>query len=78
GKEAGEKIHRLLAEKEDFGTGLSFPVPVWNEHSTLTVEGLEKQSPEENRAILQDVTFTARGFQKIGVIGISGSGKSTL
>lgn len=78
GKEAGEKIHRLLAEKEDFGNNLSFPIRAWGENSVLSVEGLEKRSAEENRAILQDVTFTVRGFQKIGIIGVSGSGKSTL
>lgn len=78
GKEAGEKIHRLLAEKEDFGTGLSFPIKAWNENSILSAEGLEKRSEEENRAILHDVDFSVRGFKKIGIIGVSGSGKSTL
>ncbi|WP_018665042.1 thiol reductant ABC exporter subunit CydD [Heyndrickxia acidiproducens] len=78
GKEAGEKIHRLLAMEQGLGKDLSFPVQAWNAASTLSVEGLEKKSAEENRTILQEVSFQVHGFKKIGIIGVSGAGKSTL
>ena len=50
----------------------------WNEHSTLNVTNLSLQYNESNESSLKDISFSWKGFGKIGIIGASGAGKSTL
>ncbi len=76
GKEAGEEIQQLLKEQTVETTNLP-TVPTWTNDSTMTLSGIEKMT-KENRAILQDIDFTVKGHQKIGIVGTSGAGKSTL
>jgi PrtD family type I secretion system ABC transporter len=46
--------------------------------SQLSVEGISIVPPGDQRAIVQDVSFTLTAGQGLGVIGPSASGKSTL
>ena len=78
GKDAGEQIHRLLKKSTVKTIDSSLQVPHWTANSTLSVAGLEKNSDEEKKSILKDITFTNTGFQKVGIVGTSGAGKSTL
>lgn len=78
GKDAGEQIHRLLKKSGVKAMDSSLPIPRWNENSRLMVRGLGKDSPEEQRTILKEITFSVQGWQKIGIVGATGAGKSTL
>lgn len=52
----------------------------WTKDSTLTANGFSLQyNPDEDQAVdLKDISFTLKGYQKVGIIGMSGSGKTTL
>ncbi|MGM9945227.1 MAG: thiol reductant ABC exporter subunit CydD [Lysinibacillus sp.] len=56
----------------------SIDIPQWNENSTLNVTNLSLQYNESNQSALKDISFSWKGFGKIGIIGASGAGKSTL
>ncbi|MBS4209739.1 thiol reductant ABC exporter subunit CydD [Bacillus sp. FJAT-50079] len=76
GKEAGEQIHRLLAEKTIVQTQTE-NVPRWTNNSEMQFSQIHKRS-EEGRDILRKIDLHVKGFQKIGIVGASGAGKSTL
>lgn len=76
GKEAGEEIRGLLAEKTVERTDLP-TVSKWTGNSSMTLESIIKKS-DEDREILKDINFTVNGYQKVGIVGTSGAGKSTL
>lgn len=78
GKDAGKQIQRLLTRSFTNGNETTIEVPKWNKDSILSVKNLNKQTEEENKLILNDISIQVKGFQKIGVIGSSGAGKSTL
>lgn len=78
GKKAGERIHEILAEEKIAMSELETELPTWNEHSTLTIQHLGLQAEDEDRMILEGLSFQVEGFKKIGIIGSSGAGKSTL
>ncbi|MGX7245985.1 thiol reductant ABC exporter subunit CydD [Enterococcus quebecensis] len=50
----------------------------WTALSELSAEQLTFQYEDAIQPALKGLDFTAKGYQKIGVIGASGSGKSTL
>ena len=50
---------------------------LWSDSSVLEFSGVAYSYGEAGPGV-HDVTFTARGFEKIAVIGKSGAGKSTL
>lgn len=52
-------------------------VPAWSEDASIELAGVGFSYGDGHEA-LRDVTLSARGFARIGVIGASGSGKSTL
>ena len=56
----------------------STDIPQWNENCTLNVANLSLQYDESNDCSLKDISFSWKGFGKIGIIGASGAGKSTL
>ena len=74
GKNAMTAIREVLETPETVSEPIA--VPTWNENSTISVDNLSLDY--EGQSALTQVAFSAKGFQKIGVIGMSGSGKSTL
>lgn len=54
----------------------SEPLSAWSKSSQLVFDNVSF-SYSDHQA-LRDISLTATGFQKIGVVGLSGSGKSTL
>ncbi|MDO4400751.1 MAG: thiol reductant ABC exporter subunit CydD, partial [Coriobacteriia bacterium] len=61
----------------------SSPIGTWSADSTLELAGISfSYAPDGEHgdapAALQDVSFEARGFMRVGIVGTSGSGKSTL
>lgn len=78
GKEAGEKIHEVLAKESSEDSVYKENTTLWNEKSKLVVKGLDQYSNEEDRFLLKDIQFEVSGFKKIGIVGTSGAGKSTL
>lgn len=47
-------------------------------HVNVAYDKLNKDPNQTVDATLEDISFTAKGYQKIGLIGRSGSGKTTL
>ena len=74
GKNALASIQALIAAPDEAPD--EQPLPAWGAASRLALTGVGFSYPPFKA--LQDVSFEARGFQKIGIIGASGSGKSTL
>ena len=56
----------------------SVDIAQWNENCTLNVTNLSLQYDESKQSLLKDISFSWKGFGKIGIIGASGAGKSTL
>lgn len=56
----------------------SLPALTWDQKATLRFESVTFTYANGQRPALSGISFTATGFQKIGIIGASGSGKSTL
>ncbi|AOV06196.1 thiol reductant ABC exporter subunit CydD [Sporosarcina ureilytica] len=75
GKEAGEQIRGLLAEKTIAQKNLP-STPTWTEDRQLTFHEIGMKS--EERDILRNINFSVKGYQKIGIVGMSGAGKSSL
>lgn len=50
----------------------------WTALTELSINDLSFTYEDAGKPALNDVTFAAKGYQKIGIIGASGSGKSTL
>ncbi|KRL05936.1 transport ATP-binding protein CydC [Liquorilactobacillus oeni DSM 19972] len=75
GKNAMNAIQKILALKEPKVRQIE--IPRWQHSSTFK---LKKAifSYDKNHRALDDVSLSAVGYQKIGIIGLSGSGKSTL
>lgn len=78
GKDAGKQIHQLLAKKAETDFQLTNTVPQWTENTKLLLQGVAKQTEDESKLILKNISFQVQGFNKIGIIGTSGAGKSTL
>lgn len=74
GKNTMTAIREVLETPETVSEPIA--VPTWNENSTVSMDNLSLDY--DGQLALNQVGFTAKGFQKIGVIGMSGSGKSTL
>ncbi|MGM9925746.1 MAG: thiol reductant ABC exporter subunit CydD [Bacillus sp. (in: firmicutes)] len=77
GKNALQEINRIISlpvkrrlESSD--------IQQWNESSTLQVEDLSVRYEDANNHSLHTISFSWKGFGKIGIIGASGAGKSTL
>ena len=78
GKNAFSAVQAMLAlpvptEREQLGT-----TPLdWQADSTLSLTNVDF-SYDQKEPALKQLSFTAHGYQRIGIIGASGSGKSTL
>ncbi|MBB6443446.1 thiol reductant ABC exporter subunit CydD [Bacillus benzoevorans] len=78
GKDAGNQIHRLLQKDAAEEQQPAPQIERWTYDSSLTVKELSKRSEEEKKPILENINFSIKGFQKVGIVGASGAGKSTL
>lgn len=74
GKNTMTAIREVLETPEIVSEPIA--VPTWNQNSTVSIDNLSLDY--DGQLALDKVGFSAKGFQKIGVIGMSGSGKSTL
>ncbi|WP_147554258.1 thiol reductant ABC exporter subunit CydD [Bacillus testis] len=75
GKNALKAINKIIslpASKVDEDTSIT----QWGHSSRLEVDSLTFQYEEHES--LTDLSFSCKGFSKIGIIGASGAGKSTL
>ena len=77
GKNALQAVQQILAIQEPTREDTS-SIPQWDEQSTLNVKGLTLHYQDANQSALKEVSFSWKGFGKIGIIGASGAGKSTL
>ncbi|MCJ7843335.1 thiol reductant ABC exporter subunit CydD [Lederbergia sp. NSJ-179] len=77
GKEAGDKIHQLLAMESVNHNHDEEAIPAWTEMSILQMNQINKET-EEGLFQLKDIRFAIQGFTKVGIVGPSGAGKSTL
>ena len=77
GKNALKAINHIIDLPEQ-DRNESTEIPQWNENSTLNVTNLSLQYNDSNQSSLKNISFSWKGFGKIGIIGASGAGKSTL
>src|SRR6202049_1804352 len=54
------------------------PMQLLDPSKTLTVENVSVTAPQQQKLIVQDVSFTLRSGNGLGIIGPSASGKSSL
>lgn len=86
GKNALVSITRIISDNQKEIAPIE--VDAWSTDSTLRLDNISYSYPlasseqeDEHKAdylALNDISFKAKGFTKIGIVGISGSGKSTL
>lgn len=75
GKNSFQKIMAIINEPSPKTS--SAKLHSWSASDQLQVDQVAFQYGEDG-AQLKPLSFTARGYQKIGIIGMSGSGKTTL
>ena len=69
-----KRLESLLAKFPEPSTPMALPAP----SQTLDVENLSVRAPGQQRFLLQNVTFSLKAGDGLGIIGHSASGKSTL
>ena len=73
-RQSGRRLNDLLASIPSVANKLALPAPA----QRLSVQALGVAAPATTRLLVQDVDFTLKAGQAVGVVGPSGSGKSTL
>src|SRR3954447_6356293 len=73
-RQSWHRLSKLLERMPERATPTLLQPP----SSQLSVEGISIVAPGDQRAIVQDVTFSLAAGQGLGVIGPSASGKSSL
>lgn len=74
GKNALASVQAILGQAEV--KTAQIPLSAWSASTRLSVQAAEYAA--DGKQLLTDISFTAKGFEKIGIIGMSGAGKSTL
>ncbi|KAI0798592.1 hypothetical protein BC629DRAFT_232884 [Irpex lacteus] len=74
-----ERIHQYMAiEQEAEPKDGGVPPAYWPSSGKLEVERLTARYSLDGPKVLQDVSFSIKGGERVGVVGRTGSGKSTL
>ena len=73
-RQSGRRLERPARIHSERGNKLALPAPA----QRLSVQALGVAAPATTRLLVQDVDFTLKAGQAVGVVGPSGSGKSTL
>lgn len=73
-RQSWKRLSDVLAAMEKGAEPMALPPP----KTTLVVESVGAMPPGVQRVVVQEVSFTLKGGQGIGVIGPSASGKSSL
>jgi ABC-type bacteriocin/lantibiotic exporter with double-glycine peptidase domain len=55
-----------------------FPIEQWPSSGSYEIINLKYRYRDNAPLIIRGLTFSIRGYEKIGVIGRTGAGKSTL
>ncbi|MEG2933226.1 MAG: thiol reductant ABC exporter subunit CydD [Gordonibacter sp.] len=74
GKNALMSIQNLIGEPEQ--PRVQHALPLWDASTAIELQRVGFAYPDYEA--LDEVTFRAQGFQKVGIVGASGAGKSTL
>ncbi|WP_439426109.1 thiol reductant ABC exporter subunit CydD [Oenococcus alcoholitolerans] len=81
GKNALTKLFDILENSNNVTSAsskLDQKLDLWSDKSALVVDKLNFSYPDASEKTFSDLSFSANGYQKIGLVGPSGSGKSTL
>ncbi|WP_022722493.1 type I secretion system permease/ATPase [Rhodopseudomonas sp. B29] len=73
-RQSGHRLDQLLTLLPEEEELLALPAPV----ETVAMEHVYVNAPASDRTVLNDVTFSLRRGEGVGIIGPSGSGKSSL
>ncbi|KAF8310655.1 ATP-binding cassette transporter [Clavulina sp. PMI_390] len=74
-----ERIQQYVEiEQEQQPSASGVPPASWPTSGTLSVEKLSARYSLDGPKVLQDLTFTIKSGEKIGIVGRTGSGKSSL
>lgn len=76
GKNALNEIYTIINIKDSQKSDAK--IQSWDVDSTLTLSELTVVHDGASKPSIDDISFSWKGFGKIGIIGASGSGKSTL
>lgn len=71
---AGNRIFRLIAEKEEPNNG---KIEIKDMHGSISIKNLSFSYKPE-RIVLNQISLNIKNGQKVAFVGLSGSGKSTL
>ncbi|KAF8310652.1 P-loop containing nucleoside triphosphate hydrolase protein, partial [Clavulina sp. PMI_390] len=74
-----ERIQQYVdIEQEQLPSAAGVPPASWPTSGALSVEKLSARYSLDGPKVLQDLTFTIKSGEKIGIVGRTGSGKSSL
>ncbi|KAI9318473.1 P-loop containing nucleoside triphosphate hydrolase protein [Dichotomocladium elegans] len=75
-----ERVHEYLNIEEEAPARIpeNEPPASWPETGSVKVEDLVMRYSPDSPAVLHNVSFETRPFEKVGIVGRTGSGKSTL
>jgi ATP-binding cassette subfamily C protein len=75
---AARQAHRRLTELLTLLPQGGKPLPLPKPETSLSVESVSASPPGDGRVVLQDVAFTLKSGDGLGIIGPSAAGKSSL
>ncbi len=78
GKNSMSAIKRISNWPLPLTQKLNKPSFTWSNEDSLKISKLTVHHPESNQSALNNLSFSWKGYGKIGIIGTSGAGKSTL
>jgi ATP-binding cassette subfamily C protein CydD len=78
GKNSMSAIQRIINWPLDLKQKQNTTSYTWSNQDSLTISNLTVKHMESNQSALNDLSFSWKGYGKIGIIGASGAGKSTL